>query len=191
MAKKVLKTRDKFFWICVGFGVVLSVYFLYKFFTKPDIDLSNFNIENYKKQFSLYVPKYMLPIDSIYEKSVLQYSDYAKEVFLVVVEEKKLELKRLGLQPSIQEYGNYVLVAVESALSEPLVTSKKENIINELPALTYELEGDFGDQHVFYVFTVYESGEYFYQVISWTNKAIKPEVKKDIYTTMQSFTQLR
>jgi hypothetical protein len=132
----------------------------------------------------------MMPSASIYEKASLKYSDYANEVFLVVVEESKNDLLKQGLQPTLEEYADYVKVAVEIALHNSRVTDKKAAEINTMPAITLELDGDFGEQHVYYIFTVYESGSNFYQVISWTTTAIKPEVKKDIYTSIQSFSIL-
>lgn len=164
---------------------------MYKFLTEKEVDLSNFRLENYKKEFAIYVPQYLLPADSVYAKAALQYSDYAHEVFLVAVHEQKKELLDQGLQPTIEEYADYVKVAVQIALTNAEITSKKTSVINGMPAITLELDGDFGQQHVYYIFTVYETGSDFYQIISWTTTVIKPEVKKDIYTSIQSFAMLQ
>lgn len=185
---EIRRIRDKFFWICLGFGSVVSVYFLYRYFINDNRDLSAFTNYSYKKQFSVYVPFYLLPADSIYERSALEFSDYAQEVFLVVVNEKKDELRDQGLMPSLAEYSDYVRSSIENALKESTVTDEKNTVINGIPSITRELEGRYGNTYVYYIFTVYESATDFYQMICWTTADLKPNVKKDIYTAMQSFT---
>ncbi|MBC8047079.1 MAG: hypothetical protein H7Y00_09815 [Fimbriimonadaceae bacterium] len=187
----ITKARDKFFWICVGFGIIMTIYFLFTYLTDEQTGLSNFTLFKYEKQFEIYIPEYLLPQDSIYQKAALQFSDFRHEVFFVVVVENKTDLEQQGLKPTLAEYTTFVQTTLKNAMETATRISIKKNSINGLNAITNELDGVYAGQKVYYIFTVVEHEKYFYQIISWTKDSIKPEVKKDIYAATQTFTVLQ
>lgn len=190
MTEKKYSLRDKFFWICVGFGSVILIYFCKIFFFSTEGEFSDFEKYEIKKDFQIYVPSYLYLRDSVYLKASLQFSDFAQEVFFVVVKENKNDLLKQELKPTLPEYAVYVQSSISRALENTVVDATKKNEIDELPALTIELRGKFADHAVFYIFTVLESNDAFYQIICWTTTAIRQSVKKDIYTATQSFKLL-
>lgn len=190
MTVQTLKPRDKLFWFCAGFGGVVAIYFCIRIITPHEANLANFRTITHDNECSLQVPYYLHETDSIYERAMLQFTDTAKSVFLVLVSEKKADLEKIGVKPTLFEYADYVRVAIEDAFTSSKPVAIKSGIVNTMETITYELEGDFGDEKIFYIVSVYSSPKIFYQLISWAKTDMKPQIRKDIYTTLQSLSLL-
>lgn len=189
-SKKRLTRRDKLFWISIGIVAVMLAYLVSRYVRTSDYDYSNFTEYQYQEHFSIFVPDYMVPDDSLSLNASLQFSDFSNEVFLLIIEEQKAELNRRGIQPSAKEYYEFIKENIIASISNAGILLEKDTKIDGLKTLTCEISGSYADQKVFYIFSVLESDRAYYQLLAWTTDAVKNAVKRDFYAAFITFSEL-
>lgn len=182
--------RDKIFWGCVGVISILSVYLVSNYLIDQQTDYSGFTEHRYKNRYSIMTPPYLQVDDSLHKEAVLQFSDYSNEVYLMVLEERKKDLERRDIRPVLTEYFTYIQENIIEGLDVYEIASIKDHYINKMHVITGEIDGSYGGVQLYYIFSVYESETAFYQVRGWSSAAAKPEVKNDLYGSIQSFRVL-
>lgn len=187
--KLPLTLRDKFFWASIGIILVMTGYLISNLLIEKEYDYSNFILYKYKNRFEILVPPYLLPDDSLSAQATLKFSDFSNEVFLLVIEEDKSELQRNGITPSAREYYAYILESISSSIENFEIVSEKTTKINGLPAMTCEINGTYSDHTLYYIFSVVESENAYYQLLAWTTDAVKNAVKRDFYASFITFRE--
>ncbi|MBK6731064.1 MAG: hypothetical protein IPG60_08880 [Bacteroidetes bacterium] len=186
---KSLTRRDKFFWVSIGIITVMVGYLISNIFIDKRYDYSNFILYKYKNRFEIFVPGYLVPDDSLSANASLQFSDFSNEVFLLVIEENKKELQRNGITPSAKEYYAYILESISSSIENFEIVSEKTTRINGLQTLTCEINGTYADHTLYYLFSVVESENAYYQLLAWTTDAVKNVMKRDFYASFTTFKE--
>jgi hypothetical protein len=182
--------RDKIFWGCVGVISIVSVYLVSNYFFDRQTDYSGFVEHTYKDRYSIMVPPYLQPDDSLHQEAILQFSDYSNEVYLIVLEERKKDLERRDIRPVLTEYFTYLEENIMEGLDIYEVSSVKDHYIDHMHVITGEIDGSYAGVQLYYIFSAYESEDAFYQVRGWSSAAVKAEVKSDLYGSIQSFRVL-
>jgi hypothetical protein len=190
MGSHSFSLRDKIFWTCVGVISILSVYLVSNYLIDQQSDYSGFIEHRYKNRYSIMTPPYLQPDDSLHKEAILQFSDYSNEVYLLVLQESKKDLERRDIRPVLTEYFNYIEENIIEGLDVYEVNSIKDHYIDKMHVITGEIDGSYAGVHLYYIFSVYESETAFFQVRGWSSAAAKPEVKNDLYGSIQSFRVL-
>lgn len=169
---KSLTRRDKFFWVSIGIITVMVGYLISNIFIDKRYDYSNFILYKYKNRFEIFVPGYLVPDDSLSANASLQFSDFSNEVFLLVIEENKKNYNAMALLlplKNIMPISWRVFLPVSRTLKLFLKTTR----INGLQTLTCEINGTYADHTLYYLFSVVESENAYYQLLAWTTDAVK------------------
>jgi hypothetical protein len=185
-----LNQRDKLFWGSVGVISILSIYLVSTFFVSQEYDYSGFSEFEQKGHFSLMIPPYLLQDDSLSNKADLAFSDYSNEVFFMVVEEKKKDLKRKNIKPSLMEYFSFLYEDLEATIENASLEDFKDQTIHNMHVISCEVNGSYSNVEVYYILSACDSKRSFYQLRGWTSMTAKPHIKKDLFATMQSFKTL-
>lgn len=185
-----LNVRDKLFWISIGIILVMVYYFISRLVQDEQYNYENFTEYKYKGRFIIYVPNYLIPDDSLSAYAQLTFSDFSNEVFFLVINESKSELKSTGIQPSAKEYYTFIKESILGSVQDAEIASERSNEVNGLKTLTCEINGTYAGQKVFYIFSVFESDTHFYQLLGWTTDAAKNAVKRDFYAAFLTFREV-
>jgi hypothetical protein len=181
-----MNKRDRLFWGSVGVISILSIYLVATFFVSAEYDTSGFTEYNVEGRFSIMIPPYLVQDDSLSTKATVSFSDFSNEVYLMVIDEKKRELRRKDIRPSLMEYFDFVYSDLEQRLSaislENLIQTERHN----LPLVTAELNAQYEDHDIYYILTTYEHPRSFFQLRGWTTLEAKPYIKRDLFATMHS-----
>ena len=97
----------------------------------------------------------------------LQYGNGAKEIYLVALNDAKMDLVGWNLT----KHSYIILGNLMKSLSSPKVSSRKELVIQGFNAVQYEIECTTHDLNVIYVLTDIETPHIFSQILSWTLKS--------------------
>ncbi|HAE12776.1 MAG: hypothetical protein H6548_05730 [Chitinophagales bacterium] len=187
MTGKGLSWRDRIFWACVGIISIVSVYFVSRYLISGNSEYAGFDKHTFHDQYEIYTPPYLLPDDSLNSAAILRFSDFSNEVFIMVLEEKKRDLDRRGIHPVLAEYFLYIQQNLMEKLDSPVIVSQNDHFLHGLHAIQCELEGMYDSIPVYYIFSTYETEQSFLQVRGWTETALKPAVKQDLFASIRSF----
>ncbi|MFN3939337.1 MAG: hypothetical protein ACK4IY_02040 [Chitinophagales bacterium] len=185
-----LNIRDKLFWTSIGIILVMFYYFIAQLVREEGYNYENFTEYRYKNKFVIYVPNYLIPDDSLNLHAQLTFSDFSNEVFLLVINESKSELQKIGIQPSAAEYYTFTKESILLSIENATITSERSNTVNGLKTLTCEINGTFAGQKVFYILSVFESDTDYYQLLAWTTDAVKNAVKRDFFAAFLTFKEI-
>ncbi len=182
-----LSPRDRLFWGSVGVISIMTFYLMFVYVDQEQYNYSGFREAVYKDKFSIMIPPYLIEDDSLHASAQLGFSDFSNEVYLMVIEERKRDLKRRDIQPFLKEYFYYLGNNVAAMLGDVAADDIKDHYIGNMHVISGEYNGQYGGVPVFYILSTYESDLAFYQVRGWTAQHTKATVKKDLYASIQSF----
>lgn len=153
-----------------------------------------FNEVKVNDQYQLSVPEYLHTCTDLSEKASLQLQSIDQDVYLLAMDEGKPILHALRLDYTLKEYLNEVL-------KQPFLKNIKHQTLDTLAQAhktTYGQEYYVAnisgtaenEQRVFYKIGVFESRDYFYQVIIWTREGKRKTVEPDMVKILESFKEL-
>ncbi|MCC6689945.1 MAG: hypothetical protein IT235_00290 [Bacteroidia bacterium] len=151
-----------------------------------------FNNVNINNKFVLQLPEYMQPATELHSDASLQYKNEEKDIYTIVINENKTEMKHSHLKFNLDTYFKAVASQpfIESIqhgkISEPV---KKQ--INGSTAMVAEITGDIGPNPVYYKLAVIETDSNFYQILTWTKADNLQNYSHDIDQTIDSFKELQ
>ncbi|MGQ0827516.1 MAG: hypothetical protein ACT4ON_03870 [Bacteroidota bacterium] len=142
-------------------------------------------------RYSITVPDYLQPCTDLHKDASLQYQNTEKDVYAIVINEKKITMQEYNLDYDIELY-------FKSIASQPFLETIKDGKVS-IPgrqeidghkALIAEITGKIEGAEVFYKLAVIESQYEFYQVLIWTRAEHKEKFEKDMITMIESFKEL-
>ncbi len=151
--------------------------------TERKIDLKEEKIDDL---YSIGLVSYLSKTEGINDLASLQVSNSDKEVYLLVIEDNKKDIKK---DFSINQYYDLALSNLSQSLQDIKSINPQPNKINGLNALSGKITGKFTDAGWVYYITIVESETYYYQIIAWTISK-NTEQTREIEAMINSFKQL-
>ncbi len=151
--------------------------------------------------YSLQIPEYMTPDSSLNDEASLGYSDYNKELYIIVIDESGPEF--VDVFTELGEYDttktrleNYALSQKESLLSvldtivttTPFTTKK----INGLNTMTFDVTGHVIDieGHISYRARFIQGKTKLYFILTWTFEPSMPQYSRVMNVMLNSFKEM-
>lgn len=123
--------------------------------------------------YSISVPKMLMRTYDLAEGNSLQYQNKAKELYLIVVDESKEQLKALDLVcNSVDDYYELITSNFNKDYKNFKLIAKNNYQAGEQKIVqtefTYSLEDNGTDIEIYVCQDYVETKDYFYKVVSWT-----------------------
>jgi hypothetical protein len=152
-------------------------------------------------RYAIAVPEYLQPCADLHKDASLQYQNVEKDIYAMVIDEKKATMQNYDLDYDIDLY-------FKNIASQPFLETIKNGKVS-IPgrqqvdgnkALIAEITGSIEQMNentghieqteVFYKLGVIESPYEFYQILIWTRADEKDKVEQDMMRMIESFKEL-
>ncbi|MCU0350150.1 MAG: hypothetical protein MUF43_04875 [Flavobacterium sp.] len=128
-----------------------------------------------KKEYSLELPGFLSEGNDLNEEASLQYRNYFKEFYVIVIDESKSEFNNMVTEnefleeysPDIEGYSQLIIDNLETTVTFENQTLE-DSKINGLPTKILKFEGKYEDIDVYYQIAFIQSKKNYYQIMSWT-----------------------
>jgi hypothetical protein len=152
---------------------------------------TTFTEVNINNRYTIAVPTYMKPCSDIQKDASMQYQNLEKDVYAIVIDEKKVTMQGYDLNFNLDTYFNNIS---SQGFSESIKNGKLSipgrQEINGNKALIADITGKLEENDVFYKFAVIETPYEFYQILSWTRADHRQKLEKDMIKMIESFKEL-
>lgn len=152
---------------------------------------TTFSEVNINNRYTILMPSYMKPCNDIQKDASLQYQNLEKDIYAIVIDEKKVTMQDYDLNFNLDTYYNNI---TSQGFSESIKNGKfsipGRQEINGHKALIADITGKLEDNHVYYKFAVIETPYEFYQILTWTRASQREKMEKDMITMIESFKEL-
>lgn len=150
--------------------------------------------------YKIDIPSYMDKGLQLNEDASLQYQNLLLEVYTVVIDEPKQDYYDALDGGWYDEYSRdlkgYTDIARENLMSQNDVdvtfsSEMKSITVNGMPAFMMDYTAEFEGMEIFYLSTIIEGEDHFYQVMSWTANRNKEDYRLDFEKMVNSFAEVR
>lgn len=151
---------------------------------------TKFNEAKVAGKFTMQVPEYLAVATDLNKSASLQYSNPAEEVYMVVIDDSKEEMKAADVNYTLQQYFDFAAKNLEGSVNNYKLSTPVSKKINGNSALVGEITGKFDKYEVYYKIATIESAKHFYQVLSWTMGDRKDKYAADMDTMIESVKEI-
>ena len=142
---------------------------------------TTFNEINPKGEYTVLLPDYLSATGGIHKQASLQYQNEEKEVYALVIDEKKADLEAYDMKYNLDTYyENVVSKPFTETLQNAKVNAPGRQDINGNKALVAEITGTLNGVGVYYKLAIIETETKFYQVLTWTRADRKEKYENDL-----------
>ncbi|HRG38478.1 MAG TPA: hypothetical protein PK289_08100 [Bacteroidia bacterium] len=143
------------------------------------------------KKYSIQIPTYMKPCNDIQKDASLQYQNLEKDIYAIVIDEKKVTMQNYDLNFNLDTYYNNISSqGFSESIKNGKISIPGRQEINGNKALVSDITGKLEENEVFYKFAVIESPYEFYQILTWTRAEHREKMEKDMIKIIESFKEL-
>jgi len=151
---------------------------------------THFNRVTVDGKFSVELPEYMQPWLGRTSEASLMYKNEELDVYTIVIDESKKELKNYKLNYSLEEYFRKTglesrLKSIEGAIFGTPVTGQ----LNAGKFIRTDISGNVNKFPMQYKLAVIETDKRFYQVLSWTHADHGQDFNTDFDHMLASFSE--
>ena len=141
--------------------------------------------------YSISIPDYLQPCTDLHKDASLQYQNTEKEVYAIVIDEKKITIQNYNLDYDIDTYfKNIVSEGFVENIKDGKVSIPGREEINGNKALLADVTGKIEQNNVYYKLALVESPYEFYQILIWTKAENKDKMEADMVKMIESFKEL-
>lgn len=141
--------------------------------------------------YSLSVADYLQPCSDLHKDASLQYQNVEKDVYAMVIDEKKKTMQDYSLDYDLDTYFNNIASqGFAENIKDGKVSIPGRQEINGHKALIAEVTGKIEENEVYYKLGVIETPYEFYQILIWTRANNKEELEPDMVKMVESFKEL-
>jgi len=138
--------------------------------------------------FYLDIPNSMVRTTSLNNSAIIQYMNEILGTYLIVIDENKEEIQLSGGKfNSPKEYFDFFLDGFKTDETE--VLSNTAMNINNHNAYQSEISSMLDTIKIYYLITIIETDEYFYNIISWSLFDNKDKFKEEFIKIADSFKE--
>lgn len=142
-------------------------------------------------RYSLLIPDYMQACTDLHKDASLQYQNIEKDIYALVIDEKKKTMQDYSLDYDIDTYFNNIASqGFSENIKDGKVSIPGRQEINGHKALIAEITGKIEENEVYYKLGLIETPYEFYQILVWTRAQNKEELQGDITKMIESFKEL-
>jgi len=134
------------------------------------------------------IPEYMTRTYQLSPGATLQYQNNSRETYLIIIDEPKQEFIELG-SPLTRPEEYYEIVTQDFFTEDTQVGELKRVKVNDNEALQSEIIKPFEEIEIFYLMTIIESEDYFYQILAWTLVEYKDQYLADFQRIANSLKE--
>lgn len=133
----------------------------------------------------------MKPCNDIQKDASLQYQNLEKDIYAIVIDEKKVTMQNYDLNFNLDTYYNNISSqGFSESIKDGKISIPGRQEINGNKALISDITGQLEEKEVFYKLAVIESPYEFYQILTWTRASHREEMEKDMIKMIESFKEL-
>ncbi len=143
------------------------------------------------ERYSIDIPEYLQPCADLHKDASLQYQNVEKDIYAIVIDEKKTTMQGYDLDYDIDLY--FKSIASQpflDAIKDGKITAPVKQQINGSKALVAEITGKIEGTEVYYKLAVVETPYEFYQLLTWTRAENKEKYDPDMIRLIESFKEL-
>jgi len=142
-------------------------------------------------RYSMNIPDYLQPCTDLHKDASMQYQNVEKDVYAMVIDEKKKTMQNYSLDYDIDTYFNNIASqGFADNIKDGKVSIPGRQEINGHKALIAEVTGKIENKEVYYKLGLIETPYEFYQILVWTRGQNKEELESDIIKMVESFQEL-
>jgi len=142
-------------------------------------------------QYALTIPEYLQPCTDLHKKASLQLQNTDNDIYMMVIDEKKSDLRELGLNYNLKTYYSTIIKQPFLKNIDHLVIDKypKEIKIAGNTAVMSTIKGVVNDHFVYYKLAIVETPGCFYQIVVWTRGDKKEKSENELQKIIESFRE--
>jgi hypothetical protein len=142
-------------------------------------------------RYAISIPDYLQPCADIQPDASLQYQNVEKEIYAIVINEKKSTMQNYDLDYDIDTYfKNITSQGFVDNIKDGKISIPGRQTINGNKALIADVSGKMEQNEVYYKLALIESPYEFYQVLIWTKADSKTTIEADMMKVIESFKEL-
>lgn len=142
-------------------------------------------------RYTISVADYMQPCSDIQKDASLQYQNIEKDIYMIVIDEKKKMIQDYNLEYDIDTYfKNITSKGFSESISDGKISIPGRQEINGHKALIADVTGKVEKNEVYYKLALIETSYAFYQILIWANAQNKEKFESDMVTMIESFKEL-
>lgn len=137
------------------------------------------------------IPDYLQPCTDLHKDASLQYQNIEKDVYAMVIDEKKKTMQDYSLDYDLDTYFNNIASqGFADNIKDGKVSIPGRQEIDGHKALIAEVTGKLENNEVYYKLGLIETPYEFYQILVWTRASNKEELEPDFVKILESFKEL-
>jgi hypothetical protein len=153
---------------------------------------TTFSEVNVNDRYTILIPTYMKPCNDIQKDASLQYQNLEKDIYAIVIDEKKITMQDYDLNFNLDTYYNNISSqGFSESIKNGKISIPGRQEINGNKALVADITGKLEDNDVYYKFAVVETPYEFYQILTWTRASHREKLEKDMVKMIESFKELK
>lgn len=142
-------------------------------------------------RYSMSIPDYLQPCTDLHKDASMQYQNIEKDIYAMVIDEKKKTMQDYSLDYDIDTYFNNIASqGFAENIKDGKVSIPGRQEIHGNKALIAEVTGKIENNEVYYKLGLIETPYEFYQILVWTRASNKEELEPDIIKMIESFQEL-
>ncbi len=142
-------------------------------------------------RYTISIPEYLQPCADLHKDASLQYQNTEKDVYAIVIDERKKTMENYNLDYDIDLYfKNIASQPFLETIKDGKVSIPGRQEIDGHKALIAEITGKIEQTAVYYKLGVIETPYAFYQLLVWTRAENKDKVEPDMIKMLESFKEL-
>ncbi len=152
---------------------------------------TKFTEVNINNRYTIEIPTYMKPCSDIQKDASLQYQNLEKDVYAIVIDEKKVTMQDYNLSFDLDTYFNNISSqGFSESIKNGKISIPGRQEINGNKALIADITGRLEGNDVYYKFAVVETPYEFYQILTWTRADHRESLEPDMIKIIESFKEL-
>jgi hypothetical protein len=142
-------------------------------------------------RYSLSIPDYLQACTDLHKDASMQYQNVEKDIYVMVIDEKKKTMQDYNLDYDIDTYFNNIASqGFAENIKDGQVSIPGRQTISGNKALIAEVTGKIEENEVYYKLALIETPYEFYQILAWTRAQNKEKLEGDIVKMIESFKEL-
>ena len=152
---------------------------------------TTFTEVNINNRYTIAIPTYMKACTDIQKDASLQYQNLEKDIYAIVIDEKKVTMQDYDLNFNLDTYFNNISSqGFAESIKNGKISIPGRQEINGNKALIADITGKLEENEVYYKFAVIETPYEFYQILTWTRADHRAALEPDMIKIVESFKEL-
>lgn len=153
---------------------------------------TQFNDVIINDRYSISLADYLSPCSDLHSDASLQYQNIEKEIYALVIDEKKSKMQHYDLSYTVDSYfKNIASQPFLENIKDAKISGPTKLKIGENKAIRAMITGKIDKTEVVYQLSVIETPFTFYQLLIWTKAERFEKLENDIERMILSFRELK